>query len=137
MIPQKIRTLRQAKGLTLKELADKTQTTAGYISQLERELLTPAAIGGQKPSDLLLFTSRLSKGSWSNEERISHNAEEWIYVMEGQIEIIAGENSYSLRSGDCIYLKENIPHNIYNPGPKPAVCISAMTPSVFVSTVHP
>ena len=33
--------------------------------------------------------------------------------------------------------KENIPHNIYNPGPKPAVCISAMTPSVFVSTVHP
>ena len=189
MIHQKIRTLRQAKGLTLKELADRTQTTAGYISQLERglvdpslstlrkiaavlgtplfalmdnretqsavvrsekrqkmtfpdssiihELLTPAAIGGQKPSDLLLFTSRLSSGSWSNEERISHNAEEWIYVTDGQIEIVAGEHTYSLQCGDCIYLKENIPHNIYNPGPAPAVCISAMTPSVFVSTVCP
>ncbi len=42
MIPQKIRTLRQAKGLTLKELADKTQTTAGYISQLERGLVDPS-----------------------------------------------------------------------------------------------
>ena len=42
MIHQKIRTLRQAKGLTLKQLADKTQTTAGYISQLERGLVDPS-----------------------------------------------------------------------------------------------
>lgn len=38
----KIRQLRLAKGLTLNELASLTQTTAGYISQLERDLVDPS-----------------------------------------------------------------------------------------------
>lgn len=38
----KIRQLRLAKGLTLNELACLTQTTAGYISQLERDLVDPS-----------------------------------------------------------------------------------------------
>lgn len=189
MTGQKIRQLRQAKGMTLNELAEKTQTTAGYISQLERniidpslstlrkiaavldtplftlldnrdthsavvyadkrqkmtfpdspvihELLTPAALGSQNSSELLLFTSQLAPGSWSNEERISHNSEEWIYAIRGNLEILAGDQTHLLQEGDCIYLKENTPHNIYNPGPQKAVCISAMTPSVFISTIHP
>lgn len=37
-----IRQLRQAKGMTLQELAAQTQTTAGYLSQLERDLVDPS-----------------------------------------------------------------------------------------------
>lgn len=189
MTGHKIRQLRQNKGMTLNELAEKTQTTAGYISQLERdivdpslstlrkiaavletplfalldsrdtqsavvyadkrqkmtfpdssvihELLTPTAAGNEKAPGLLMFTSQLAPGCWSNEERISHNSEEWIFAAKGTLEILAGDKTYVLQEGDCIYLKENIPHNVYNPGPKKAVSISAMTPSVFISTVHP
>lgn len=189
MTGPKIRQLRQNKGMTLNELAEKTQTTAGYISQLERdivdpslstlrkiaaaldtplfalldsrdtqsavvyankrqkmtfpdstiihELLTPTAAGNETAPGLLMLVSQLSPGTWSNEERISHNAEEWIYLSKGTLEILAGDETYVLNEGDCIYLKENIPHNLYNPGPKKAVTISAMTPSVFISTVHP
>jgi len=37
-----IRQLRLAKGMTLQQLAAQTQTTAGYISQLERDLVDPS-----------------------------------------------------------------------------------------------
>lgn len=189
MIGHKIRHLRQSKGMTLQELAEKTQTTAGYISQLERnivdpslstlrkiaavlntplftlldnrdtqstvvyaqkrqkmtfpdspiihELLTPTATGTEAVPDMLMLISQLAPGTWSNEERISHNAEEWIFVTKGTLEVLAGDHTYVLNEGDSIYLKENIPHNIYNPGPKKAIAISAMTPSVFISTIHP
>lgn len=42
MIGAKIRQLRTQKGLTLQELARKTSTTAGYLSQLERDLTDPS-----------------------------------------------------------------------------------------------
>ena len=37
-----IRQLRLAKGMTLQELAAQTRTTAGYLSQLERDLVDPS-----------------------------------------------------------------------------------------------
>ena len=42
MIGSKIRRYRLKKGLTLQELARKTTTTAGYLSQLERGLTEPS-----------------------------------------------------------------------------------------------
>lgn len=42
MTGSRIRQLRLARGLTLNELASLTQTTAGYLSQLERELVDPS-----------------------------------------------------------------------------------------------
>lgn len=42
MLGQKIREVRQGRGLTLKELAKKTGLTAGYISQIERDIIDPS-----------------------------------------------------------------------------------------------
>ncbi|MDL2259157.1 XRE family transcriptional regulator, partial [Eubacteriales bacterium OttesenSCG-928-K08] len=42
MIGSKIRQLRLNKSMTLSELAAKTQTTPGYISQLERDMVDPS-----------------------------------------------------------------------------------------------
>lgn len=188
MTGNKIRKLRQSRGLSLAQLAALTQTTAGYLSQLERgltdpslstlrkiaavlavplfsliderdpdscmvragkrqkmtfpdssvihELLTPASAGQESGSDLLMLLTRLAPRSFSNDERVAHNAQEWILVLQGSLEVLAGEKTYILREGDSIYLKENIPHNIYNPGSEEACVLSAMTPAVFVSSVH-
>ena len=43
-IGRKIRDLRNANGLTQQELADRTELTKGYISQLERGLVAPSVI---------------------------------------------------------------------------------------------
>ncbi len=42
MFGAKIRSIRQEKGLTLNELADKTSLTASYLSQIERNLIDPS-----------------------------------------------------------------------------------------------
>ena len=42
MLGQRIRQLRQNKGMTLNDVADRTQFTAGYISQIERDLIDPS-----------------------------------------------------------------------------------------------
>lgn len=58
-IGKKIRDLRNTNGLTQQELADRTELTKGYISQLERGQVTPSLITlldlieclGTNPSD--------------------------------------------------------------------------------------
>ena len=41
-IGQKIKELRVAKGLTQEELADRSELSKGFISQLERDLTSPS-----------------------------------------------------------------------------------------------
>lgn len=63
-IGQKIRELRYQKGLTQQELADRTELTKGYISQLEHGLVAPSVITlldlieclGTTPSDFFKET---------------------------------------------------------------------------------
>ena len=43
-IGRRIKELRYQKGLTQQELADRTELTKGYISQLEHELVAPSVI---------------------------------------------------------------------------------------------
>lgn len=42
MVGEKIRAIRQEKGITAKELAEKAEVTPGYISQIERNLISPS-----------------------------------------------------------------------------------------------
>jgi transcriptional regulator with XRE-family HTH domain len=42
LIGAKLRTLRQSQGLTLKELAARTATSIGHLSQLERDMASPS-----------------------------------------------------------------------------------------------
>ncbi|MBB6217836.1 transcriptional regulator with XRE-family HTH domain [Anaerosolibacter carboniphilus] len=42
MLGAKIREIRQQNSLTLNELAEKTQLTASYLSQIERDLIDPS-----------------------------------------------------------------------------------------------
>ena len=45
-IGKRIRELRNMNGLTQQELADRTELTKGYISQLENGLVTPSVFRG-------------------------------------------------------------------------------------------
>ena len=64
MIGQRIKDLRNQKGLTQQELADRTELTKGYISQLEHGLVAPSVITlldlieclGTTPSDFFKET---------------------------------------------------------------------------------
>jgi quercetin dioxygenase-like cupin family protein len=43
----------------------------------------------------------------------SHEGEEFIYVMEGTMEISYGQSSYLLNEGDSIYYDSIVPHHVH------------------------
>ncbi len=43
----------------------------------------------------------------------SHEGEEFIYVLKGDIEIIYGKEKYALSAGDSIYYDSVIPHHLH------------------------
>jgi transcriptional regulator with XRE-family HTH domain len=46
----------------------------------------------------------------------THEGEEFIYVLEGEIEIEYGQTKYRLRKGDSVYYDSIVPHNVHSPG---------------------
>ena len=55
------------------------------------------------------------------EKRLStHEGEEFIYVLEGDVEVHLEDHTDTLEPGDSIYFKSSIPHHIMCPGEEPA-----------------
>ncbi|WP_459202188.1 helix-turn-helix domain-containing protein [Methanococcus sp. CF] len=46
----------------------------------------------------------------------SHEGEEFIYVMDGEIEVLYGQEKYSLKKGDSIYYDSIVPHDLHASG---------------------
>ena len=54
--------------------------------------------------------------SESDEERSTHDGQEFIYVLEGAMEVRLGEEVYVLEPGDSIYYDSTVPHLVKNHG---------------------
>ena len=50
----------------------------------------------------------------------SHEGEEFIYVLEGSIEVIYGKDKYTLDTGDSIYYDSIVAHHVHAPNGAPA-----------------
>ncbi|WP_326910607.1 helix-turn-helix domain-containing protein [Sedimentibacter sp. MB31-C6] len=65
------------------------------------------------------------------DELICHEGEECGVVIKGSLNILSGENVYSLKEGDSIYLDSTIPHRFLNNGIDKSISIWAMVPPSF------
>ncbi len=54
--------------------------------------------------------------SESDEERSTHDGQEFIYVLEGAMEVRLGDEVYVLAPGDSIYYDSTVPHFVKNHG---------------------
>ena len=50
----------------------------------------------------------------------SHEGEEFIYILEGIVEVIYGKEKYTLEAGDSIYYDSIVAHHVHAPSGKPA-----------------
>ena len=62
------------------------------------------------------FIIELDPGIKENLPTLSHEGEEFLYVLEGKIDFHADQEVIQLRSGDCIYFDSKIPHALYGKG---------------------
>jgi len=68
--------------------------------------LEPMAMGNPKPS--------------------SHDGEEFLFVLEGEMEITLGEHSDVLQPGDAVYYDSSIPHLVTCRGEKKAILLAVI-----------
>lgn len=62
------------------------------------------------------FLVELDPGVEENLPALSHEGEEFLYVLEGLIDFHADKEVIQLRPGDCIYFDSKIPHAVYGKG---------------------
>ncbi len=56
----------------------------------------------------------------------SHEGEEFIYVMEGKIEINYGKDTFLLNTGDSIYMDSIVVHNVHAADNQPAKILAVI-----------
>lgn len=66
------------------------------------------------------FIIDIEPGQQSNYMLSSHEGEEFIYVLDGEVEINYGKEIYKLGKGDSIYLDSIVLHNVHAGNNQPA-----------------
>jgi len=86
----------------------------GSISNLEESTLDLYSLAyGKGDRNMEPFIVDLHPKKVDKYELSTHEGEEFIYVMGGQIEIIYGQEKYLLNTGDSIYYDSVIPHDLH------------------------
>ncbi|MCX5918865.1 MAG: cupin domain-containing protein [Deltaproteobacteria bacterium] len=166
-IGEKVRELREKKGLSLQDMANRTGYTSALLSQVENHLISPplgalikiakaleVRVGtffGEEPRESYAIVRRderkhisryaskegvsygyayeslgfdkkdrqmepflvtLEPATVKSEKLSTHDGEEFIFVLEGEMEAILGGHKDVLHPGDSIYYDSTIPHKV-------------------------
>jgi transcriptional regulator with XRE-family HTH domain len=86
----------------------------GSISNLEESTLDLYSLAyGKGDRHMEPFIVDLHPKNVDKYELSTHEGEEFIYVMGGQIELLYGQEKYLLSTGDSIYYDSVIPHDLH------------------------
>ena len=101
-------------------------------SSITYEFLTPMVFENNSKISIELIYYQLSPSSWSSDDFIIHDADECIFIIEGEIELYLGEEKFEVNEGDSIYIRKNTPHRFFNPSKDSKVIgISAISPPIY------
>ncbi|SDK07473.1 helix-turn-helix domain-containing protein [Natronincola ferrireducens] len=100
-------------------------------SSIIYEFVTPMVADQkvQPKMEIIYFT--LAPKSWTSDENITHQADECVFVINGDLEIYLDDKKYCLQAGDSVYIKENIGHRFYNPTDKIVTGLTNITPAIY------
>ena len=73
---------------------------------------------------------RIASGAGSGDP-YTHEGEEFIYVLSGELEIALNGDDYRLKPGDSFYFESATPHRWKNPGRKETLVLWVNTPPTF------
>jgi len=73
---------------------------------------------------------RIAPGAGSGSP-YSHNGEEFLHVLQGELEISIAGQKYTLTPGDSLYFDSGTPHEWHNPGKRQTVVMWINTPPTF------
>ena len=94
------------------------------------EFITPHTRNGNNlMMDAVYF--KLEPKSHSSDEPISHDGDEFVYVIRGKLEFRTADKTYIVEEGGSIYLPKGIAHEVYNPGDIAAEGLGVVIPPAY------
>lgn len=136
----------------LKKIANYLEVKVSYLIEEEDEALGSFHIKKEdrkyvesidsKTSIALLTSSKIEKnmepimyeikpGGESGRGFFNHNGEEFIYIVEGTLDIYIEDQLTTLNEGDSFYFKSSLNHRFKNNGKKLTKAILIVTPPTF------
>ena len=136
----------------LKKIANYLEVKVSYLIEEEDEALGSFHIKKEdrkyvesidsKTSIALLTSSKIEKnmepimyeikpGGESGRGFFNHNGEEFIYIIEGTLDIYIEDQLTTLNEGDSFYFKSSLNHRFKNNGKKLTKAIWVVTPPTF------
>lgn len=97
-------------------------------SDTKFEIVSTRSSGDNFEPKMLMVEFFIPPETEDSENYVSHEADELILLLEGEVEIIYGESVYTLHEGDSMYIQQNVPHKIVNKSDKEAVGYYVVTP---------
>ena len=99
--------------VSLKGKRKQTVSERGYLAEL-------LARGMENPFMEPAILELKDKGKGEKETLAIHDGQEFMYVLEGKMELILGARRFLLKAGDAAYWNGNIPHTGMSVGKKRA-----------------
>ena len=159
-IGNKIKQMRTRKGLTLEELASRSELTKGFLSQLERDLTSPSidslsdileALGSNlseffreendeqfvfSDDDFFVDAREGCTVNWivpntQKNQMEPHGGEEFGYVLSGSIVLVCDGKRNAVRKGETFYLHGRSFHKLINEHGSAARVLWISTPPLF------
>ena len=106
--------------------ADQRKTLIYPGSGIRNELLSP-----DLQRNIQMMRVIIPPGIGTGDDPLVHDGEECGFVLQGQVEIWVGDETFILNPGDSIYQSSTIPHRSRNIGDIDAIIIVAITPPSF------
>ena len=131
--------LCEALGISLPELYKDVPLLDG-----DSEPITPTSeevetfVYDEKASAILLAKQVMQKNmlpqlivlqpdGHTHQEQNRPGCEKWLFVLEGEIEVVVGERRYRLKKHGTLYFKASAPHQLSNAGKAIAKCSAKLT----------
>ncbi len=73
----------------------------------------------------------VAPGAGSGEEEYAHEGEEFLFVLNGVLNLVVNGEEYRLQKGDSFYFESSTPHRWSNPSKSEAVVLWVNTPPTF------
>lgn len=109
--------------------ANEKQKGVRFVSQSSktREHLNFLSLASDKVGrHMEPFIVEIEPGEQSDYMLSSHEGEEFIFVLEGEVEINYGKDVFQLKKGDSIYMDSIVSHNVHAANKKPAKILAVV-----------
>lgn len=94
----------------------------------ERNMLTESFTSGLRDPQFMSFLCTIPKNGQSGSQNMYHPGDELIYLLEGSLQVIIGQETYQLNTGDSLSFKSHLPHRWVNTGDSDARVVWTLSP---------